>query len=116
MSANHPRATSAARERINRELRTAIAGFRAGRKSSRRSGGGLGVCQRTSDPALASQPLFIVDVGGSTEFILSDGSAAVFRQSFQMEPCGCWSGFGLRPASHGGLAQCDAGVRKTLRR
>lgn len=39
----------------------------------------------TSDPALASQPLLILDVGGgSTEFILGDGSAQIFRRSFPL--------------------------------
>lgn len=36
-----------------------------------------------SDPALAAQRLLILDIGGgSTEFILSDGAARTFRQSF----------------------------------
>jgi exopolyphosphatase/guanosine-5'-triphosphate,3'-diphosphate pyrophosphatase len=39
----------------------------------------------TSDPALAAHPLLILDVGGgSTEFILGDGSAQIFRRSFPL--------------------------------
>ncbi|MBM3841510.1 MAG: Ppx/GppA family phosphatase [Verrucomicrobia bacterium] len=39
----------------------------------------------TSDPALASHPLLILDVGGgSTEFILGDGPAQIFRRSFPL--------------------------------
>ncbi len=39
----------------------------------------------TSDPALAGQPLLILDVGGgSTEFIVGEGSRQRFRQSFSL--------------------------------
>ncbi len=81
-------ATSAAREAVNAsELLDAIRAA-SGRETEVIPGSqeaDLGFAGVTSDPALAEEPLLVLDVGGgSTEFILGDNGRARFSGSFQL--------------------------------
>ncbi len=59
----------------------------------------------TSDPSLAVQPLLILDVGGgSTEFILGEGSIQLFRSSFPIGTVRLLEQF--PPADPPGAADC----------